>query len=91
MEKENHVQSKFHNQMRTRSKQSGEENGSAEPEKLEMDANNNSPKVVSSNLLVPTIIVQPSTPSTPLPSTPKRKILPPGTFLYMFSYLDSLE
>ena len=64
----------LHNQMRTRSKQSGEENGSAEPEKLEMDANNNSPKVVSSNLPVPTIIVQPS---TPLPSTPKRKILPP--------------
>ena len=42
-----------------------------------MDANNNSPKVVSSNLPVPMIIVQPSTPSTPLPSTPKRKILPP--------------
>ena len=39
-----------------------------------MDANNNSPKVVLSNLPVPTIIVQPS---TPLPSTPKRKILPP--------------
>jgi len=48
-----------------------------ENELLEMDANNNSPKVVSSNLPVPTIIVQPSTPSTPLPSTPKRKILPP--------------
>merc|ERR1712051_181408 len=48
-----------------------------ENELLEMDANNNSPKVVSSNLPVPTIIVQPSTPLTPLPSTPKRKILPP--------------
>jgi len=48
-----------------------------ENELLEMDANNNSPKVVSSNLPVPMIIVQPSTPSTPLPSTPKRKILPP--------------
>ena len=45
-----------------------------ENELLEMDANNNSPKVVSSNLPVPTIRVQPS---TPLPSTPKRKILPP--------------
>ena len=48
-----------------------------ETELLEMDANNNSPKVVSSNLPVPTIRVQPSTPSTPLPLTPKRKILPP--------------
>merc|ERR1739840_12012 len=37
----------------------------------------NAPKVVSPNLPVPTIRVQPSTPSTPLPSTPKRKILPP--------------
>jgi len=48
-----------------------------ENELLEMDTNNNSPKVVSSNLPLPTIRVQPSTPSTPLPSTPKRKILPP--------------
>ena len=36
---------------------------------LEMDGNNNSPKVVSSNLPVPKIRIQ--------PSTPKRKILPP--------------
>ena len=48
-----------------------------ENELLEMDANNNSPKVVSSNVPVPTISYQPPTPSTSLPSTPKRKILPP--------------
>jgi len=48
-----------------------------ENELLEMDANNNSPKVVSSNLPLPTIRFLPPTPSTPLPSTPKRKILPP--------------
>jgi len=51
-------------------------------ELLEMDANNNSPKVVASNLQVPTIRLLPSTPSTPsspFPSTPKRKILPPVT------------
>jgi len=48
-----------------------------ENESLEMDANNNSPKVVSSNLALPTIRFLPPTPSTPLPSTPKRKILPP--------------
>ena len=80
MEKEKHVQIQLSQSNEDEVKQSGEENGSAEPVKLEMDANNNSPKVVSSNLPLPTIRVQPSTPSTPLPSTPKRKILPPGTF-----------
>merc|ERR1719483_624913 len=48
-----------------------------ENELFEMDANNNSPKVVSTNLPLPTIRFLPPTPSTPLPSTPKRKILPP--------------
>ena len=46
-------------------------------ELLEEDANNNLPKVISSNLPLPTIRYQPPTPSTPLPSAPKRKILPP--------------
>ena len=59
-----------------------------ENELLEMDANNNSPKVVSSNLPVPTIRFLPS---TPLPTTPKRKILPPGTFLYMLSRISVLH
>jgi len=46
-----------------------------ENELLEMDSNNNeSPKLVTLNLPLPMIRVQPS---TPLPSTPKRKILPP--------------